>query len=71
MAHLPHVLPCPHGDAVCSRARRQPNRFQDSGLCMDCRLDLAPGIGHETTAPASPVATLVAHVAGADVEVVA
>ncbi len=33
-------LPCPHGDAVCSRARRQPTRFHDGGLCIDCAIDI-------------------------------
>jgi hypothetical protein len=70
MAHSA-VLPCPHGDAVCSRARREPKRFLDSGLCMDCRLDLAPGIGHEPMLAIPRADVLVAHVAGVDVEVVA
>jgi hypothetical protein len=40
MPVLTAVLPCPHGDAVCTRARREPRRFHDSGLCVDCRIDL-------------------------------
>ena len=44
MAHLLHALPCPNGDAVCSRARREPKRFLESGLCMDCCIDLQAGV---------------------------